>query len=85
MVRGVVTRSQLQPDAFPQGCGCTPAAAAARGRGDRQRRPTLMPAGPPSDARCTHPGELACRVMTTHPASVNPDSEAGERRLKCSR
>ncbi len=33
----------------------------------------------------THPGELACRVMTTHPAPVNSDSGAGERRLKCSR
>lgn len=41
----------------------------------------MMPANPPSDALGTHPGELACRVMTTHPPSVNPDSEAGERRL----
>jgi hypothetical protein len=85
MVWGVVTRSQLQPDAFRQGCGCMPAAAAARGRGGRRRLPILMPAGPSSDARCTHPGELAFRVMTTHPVSVHPDSEARERRLKCSR
>jgi hypothetical protein len=29
---------------------------------------------------CAHPGELVRRVMTTHPASVNPGSKAGERR-----
>jgi hypothetical protein len=33
---------------------------------------------------CTHPGELARRVMTTHPASANADSAAGGRRVKCS-
>src|SRR5215217_1467307 len=30
---------------------------------------------------CPHPGELVRRVMSTHPASVNADSTAGERRL----
>lgn len=28
-----------------------------------------------------HPGELARRVMSTHPASMNADSTAGERRV----
>ena len=48
---------------------------------------TLM-ACPPCDAcrsaqyrLCPHPGELVRRVMTTHPASVNADSTAGERRV----
>jgi hypothetical protein len=31
--------------------------------------------------RCTHPGELGRWVMTTHPASVNAGSTAGERRV----
>ena len=29
---------------------------------------------------CANPGELVRRVMSTHPASVNADSTAGERR-----
>jgi hypothetical protein len=30
---------------------------------------------------CPHPGELARRVMSTHPRPVNADSTAGERRV----
>ena len=30
---------------------------------------------------CTRPGELVRWVMTTHPASVNAGSTAGERRV----
>lgn len=40
---------------------------------------------PKMDFVCAHPGELARRVMTTHPASVNAEAAAGERRIKCSR
>jgi len=40
-----------------------------------------MPADRPQYRLCPHPGELARRVMSTHPASVNADSTAGERRL----
>ena len=51
--------------AAPAGCrqlGLTPA-----GCGEAP----LMLADPPSDDFCTHPGELARRVMTTHPAPMN--------------
>ena len=43
--------------------------------------PPLMPADRPQYRLCPHPGELARRVMSTHPASVNADSTAGERRV----
>jgi hypothetical protein len=43
--------------------------------------PTTAAAADPLDCRCTHPGELTRRVMTTHPASMNAGSAIDERRV----
>src|SRR5689334_9467869 len=62
------------------GCGSMPAAAAAWGGLSADAGPTPDAFRSASAALATHPGEVARRVMTSHPAPVNAGSAVGERR-----